>query len=712
MCPGRSTSTSWSGALRPSSRARVGGVAIVGEAGVGKSTLIDRFAQGPDKAGWQVFTVRAHEIGPGQQLGVLRHWIRQVASTYKNPSELIRKACRSIGLRDRLEAVVRLFSEVDGARIPPERLPFQDQNARAHFTSSLFHRMMRFAVRKGPVLFVFDGADVHDQLTMEFFDSLLPQLGKFKVLVALTARLEIGQRGRLSGNFEVLRVEGFEQGESRQFISQLVGFMPSPQVIAQLHERASGNPMFLEEMLRALARRGGLQSLSDGASVLETGIPLNLQELLAQRIDDLPDQLRDLLAVASVLGESFREEFFYQITPAHLGPQMGLEELVAQGLFEARQDPFGRIVVGFNPRALRKVVYDRIPKSTRRQIHASVIEFLEQTPDAAAVDVIDVPLMLAFHYRSVEGHEGAAHYLTQVGEILLDMYDYDGAVQQFEDALELIEGRVAPTEPLWLGAQVKLLTSLRESGQIEQAQVVIDQMPELEEIPEEFHAELLLEIGQVGMEGGGIGRATEALFRVVELAQQAGDIKLEVKGRLALAQLFEKENQLQRAINLLVEVSGQVEQIGDLNLDDPDDRRLFWTAYNQLGTLCIRQKQIQQALQYLKQAMERAQQIQDHRGLLRVVSNMGALFLNVRDIPNAIKYFQQALELAKATGDRLNESRIRTNMGIAAMEGNDLEASKKHFLEARRTAEEIGWYEGLADLSLHIKRLRQMLHSR
>jgi tetratricopeptide (TPR) repeat protein len=263
--------------------------------------------------------------------------------------------------------------------------------------------------------------------------------------------------------------------------------------------------------------------------------------------------------------------------------------------------------------------------------------------------------------------------------------------------------------PRKVSLKIKLLTALRESGQIEEAQQLLLSIPAVEDVPPEFHAELLLETGTSAMEGGNLDRATTSLFKAVELARQQANAKLEVKALLALAQLFEKEEQTQRAANVLIEVSKKVEAIGELDFQDPDDRRLFWTAYNQLGTLCIRQKNIPGAQQYLQAALQRAQQIQDHRGLVRIMSNLGALFLSVRDVNNARDLFDRALRLARATGDLLNQARILTNLGIANLEANDLEQSKTFFKEARTIAEEIGWYEGLADLSLHIKRLRKAL---
>jgi Tfp pilus assembly protein PilF len=111
----------------------------------------------------------------------------------------------------------------------------------------------------------------------------------------------------------------------------------------------------------------------------------------------------------------------------------------------------------------------------------------------------------------------------------------------------------------------------------------------------------------------------------------------------------------------------------------------------------------------LQTASERARAIEDFRGLVRIMSNYGALSLSMRDVERALSHFQSAAQFAAATGDLLNQSRIFTNMGITALEASDLAASKSYFKQARSIAEEIGWYEGLADLALHIKRLKKAM---
>ncbi|MFW5967272.1 MAG: tetratricopeptide repeat protein, partial [Persicimonas sp.] len=474
---------------------------------------------------------------------------------------------------------------------------------------------------------------------------------------------------------------------------------------------SSGNPVFLKELVRSLRRQAGADSLMDLEGLEETGIPLSLHELLAERVDELDDELADLLRLASVLGESFGEEWFFQITPSHLKPRENLEELVAHNMLSAHYDAAGRINLSFNPRALRQIVYDRLPDETRVQIHTRVIEFLESAPEIAAIDPIEIPLMLAFHYRSVDGLEGAAHYLREGGEMLLEFYDYAGAIEYFEEALDLLEeAGTSKTSENWVVTQTRLLVALRESGRVEDAQRIIDDLPELKHLPKASHADLLYEIGMTGLEAGSIDESHDALIRLIELAGETDRPKLEVKALLALAQVYEKQNQLGEASDLLMGIPEKVEQLGELDLSDPDDRKLFWTAYNQLGTLFLRQKDFQKAQKFLNTALQRAQHIEDHRGLVRVLSNLGALCLSMRDVDRARDYFDNARKAAEGIGDLLNQSRILTNQGITAMQANDLDAAKEHLRKARKLAEQIGWYEGLAELSIHIKRLKKALN--
>ena len=678
-----------------------GGVALIGAMGAGKSTLIAHFAQSRRELGWQAFEVHH---GPKVPLGGVRQWIRQIAQTYDQPDMLIKKACESLGLKHQLDAVSAFYLADPSA--PP---PFPDQDALVHFTAAIFYKMMRFALKKGALLLCHDDLSLGDQLSLDFLDSLLERVQSQRVLVLVGLRLDVDTKDRrVPERFELLPLEGFTLTESKQYISQILGFMPPVEVLNQLHERASGNPMFLGELLHAVVREGGVQALGQ-AGTLGDHLPLHLHELLAQRLDELDDGARDVMAIASVLGEEFPEGFFAQITPAHMGSKVVVEELVALGFLEEMEGPGEEIVLGFVPRAMRAVVYGRLPKETRQKIHVSVIEFLEGGQAVAKLPQLEIPGVLAFHYKSLGGIEGAVHYTNLFAQLRAKQHDYDGAIAQYTEALELAHGQLPGAHPLCFESRMGLVKAFKELGRVEEAQGQLAAIELAGDVPPERALELMLESGVLGIESGSLGKSTEILSRALQLAKSQGAQKLEVRAMLALSGLFEKEQQLERAAALLGEVAKRVEHLGELDLQEEQDRRLFWTAYNQLGTLYLRSGDLQQALTTLRLALGRAQEVGDRRGVLRVVSNLGALCLSVRDVPGALGYFEQALRLARDIGDMLNQSRILTNMGIATMEQHDFDKSKEHFKAARTLAEEIGWYEGLADMSLHIKRLRQLM---
>jgi serine/threonine protein kinase/tetratricopeptide (TPR) repeat protein len=683
------------------------GLALIGEMGSGKSVMGEHLVAELRESGWLGFCAR-EERSNAQSLTGVRSWISQIAATYKEPGLLIRKACESMAVTEGVDGVVSLFTKELGDA-PATAYPWRDAGGYAHFVSALLQRMVRFAIKQGPLILFLDDVNVQDKWTTKILDALLELIQSQPVLIAVTRQVPAQTTDHLlSGLFEVIRIGGFSTQEARNFIVQGLGYTPPKEVIDELSSKTNSNPMFLAEMVNTLRRNEGTGVIS--AAAAQAIVPLGLHELLAQRVDELPNHLRDVLAIASVLGDYFREHFFYQITPAHLNPEAALQELVALHFFDASQDEHGSVHVAFRPRALRQVIYDRIPRETRIQFHSRVIEFLETQRADAAVDPVEWPSMLSFHYINLEGWEGAAHYSMCVGDVLVDYYDYPGSIEQYKSAMLLLEEHGFDVGNATYATTVtRYLVALRESGQLDDAAACLEKLGDVEHLQDTYRAAILLEKGRVGMELTNIEAAYTALDEVREIALRQMDPKLEIQALLALAKLHERENSLAQAGNLLLEVSQKVEHLGELDLGNPDDRALYWTAYNQLGTLFIRQGELSKAKDFLATALRRAKEINDHRGLIRILSNLGALGLSMRDPVQSKEYFASALQFARGTGDLLNQSRILTNLGIALMESSDLEGSKRYFKQARTIAEEIGWHEGLADLSLHITKLKHAL---
>ncbi len=689
---------------------RGGGVAILGAFGVGKTTFLNQALSELKKGGANIFYAPSVQIEAHKSLSLIRIWIREIAKTYSNPTALIEKAAASMGVTKGIASLGPLYLSGKWDKQRAHELPWSDNESFVFFTSSLLHRMIRFAMRQGPVVLCVDDLCDADESTLHVLDALLEAISNqpVLVLVAKTFDAALNNDHHLPGNFEILSIGGFDFEQTRRFIREALGTSPSSEVVERIFDKSGGNPVYLTEMIHQLRTNAHTQMLSE--EHLRNLVPLSLRELLAQRVDSLPSNLRDLLAIASVLGESFREGLLYQVAPAHLGPKLGLPELIEMGLLEASYDVFGDVHVAFHPRTLRDVVYARLPNQTKKDFHSSVIDLLEAAPELASADAIDWSMSLAFHYKAAQSYEHAAIYLGRAAEAMLNTYDFPAAIQELNTALDLLREHGFTFEnETTSNIFTRLIATSREGGRVELALSLIHEIDFLEQLPAPFWGTFLLEKGRLGGRGISIVDALSALEKSRDISVSKNDILSEIQAMLAMSSLFQEQNQLNHAGTLLIEVAKMVERIPNLDLNDPEQRKLVWTAYNQLGTLFIRQTKINDAQKYLNIALGRAKEIGDVRGIVRVLSNLGALCLTIRDVSTATEYFGRALIFAKSSGDLINQAKILTNLGVSALERNDLQMSKKSLKDAKIIAEEIGWTEGLVDISLHIRRLKAAL---
>lgn len=688
---------------------RGGGVAILGPSGIGKSTFLKRSLLELQKSGANVFFVKSTDIENKKSLGLIRAWIRKIAKSYSDPKILIEKAAKSMGVVKNTNSLADLYisGKWSGTRID---LPWNDNQSFIYFTSALLHRMIRFAMRKGPVILATDDLSDKDESTRKILDVLLEAISTQPVLILISRTFDatLEHDHGLLGNFEILNLNGFSLDQTRAFITESLGQRPPVEIVERLFEKSGGNPSYLYEMLLKLQQSSTTQILS--IDKVKDLVPLSLRELLAQRVDHLKSDARDLLAIASVLGESFREESLYQVAPAHLGAKIALPELITQGFLEAHYDAFGEVHISFTPRSLRDIVYTRLPNASKTQFHTSIITLLESAPELAASNPIEWAMTLAFHYHSIASYENSASYLGRSAELMNNNYDFIVALKTLEEASGLLRKHGYDyTNKVVSQIFIMIISTARSAGRLDIALKYIQEIQDINQLPSLFWASFLLEKGRLGGKGIPIMKAVSALEEVRNIATREGERILEIHALLALSSLFQEQNQLNHAGNLLIEIATKVDKIGELDLGDPEQRELIWTAYNQLGTLFIRQNKIEDAQKYLNIALARSKEIGDTRGIIRVLSNLGALCLTIRDVSTATEYFRRALVFAKSSGDLLNQAKILMNLGVSAFERQDLELSKSALREAKILAEEIGWTEGLVDIGLHVQRVKAAL---
>jgi predicted ATPase len=181
------------------------------------------------------------------------------------------------------------------------------------------HRVLRALSKRGPLVLVCEDIHWADPVSVEVFVQLLPLATPQPILLILAGRAETDAPGwRLVSHSQAMlgeaiteiRLQPLSESDSRVLVANLLEIESLPeQVRTQILTRAEGNPFFVEEVIRMLIERGAIARSGErwmaNDTIIGVEIPETLHSLLLARIDQLSDDAKRSLRVASVIGRQF-----------------------------------------------------------------------------------------------------------------------------------------------------------------------------------------------------------------------------------------------------------------------------------------------------------------------------------------------------------------------------------------------------------------------
>ena len=269
-----------------------------------------------------------------------------------------------------------------------------------------------------------------------------------------------------------ITLEPLSQAESIRLMEELLGNAElEPETAARIHEAAGGNPLYVEQLL-AMVAEGNNADL----------VPPTMQALLAARLDALPDNERELLERASVVGLEFEWEALAELDPNRRRPPGAhLAALVRKQLIrphDATEDTFF-----FRHILIRDAAYERIPKAIRSSLHDRVADWLDGRGEEFD-EIVGYHLEQAYRFltelgpaseRAQELGQRAAQRLAASGERAHGRGDTSAAANLLERA-----GALLPAEDV---RRIRLLPVLgrvlRQAGRLNDAEVVLSEAVEL-----------------------------------------------------------------------------------------------------------------------------------------------------------------------------------------------------------------------------------------
>lgn len=654
---------------------------VSGEMGIGKSALVSSFvSELPD----DTIVVRA-ECSPARSevpYTLLAEWLRTL--TEADPDQSVEEVRKHLALLiegfdvgEEREAILDRLS----ALIAGQFAAAIDEGDAAQNRRLLTAGLRAFIARRtlqSPVVLIGESLQWSDPSSLEAIQDLLRWSEPWPVLVLLVARPGERVSPFLDGLVHVELKELSMENQIRLLQTRLGASRGVEQVCADIIPRIGGNPFFLLEMVDALLERGVLELRETNKNVLELApvqgveiaaqsLPSTLEQLVADRLEELPPEEQAIVDWLAVAGGPLRLE----VMRALVGPQVdeGITRLCARGVCSDGGD-----MVDVRHPVTRDVAYSSLDAEMRVDMHRRLGEQLSQTALARGLTAA----IVARHLEAGHARQRAADYYLEAGRTAHSSYQVRLAKRYFRRAVRLLPDNDARCFEAFEALEaicrvqglrrerkrhlVALRSLARDSGKSRWATVA------------------LMRTARFEVDIGHLARALTAAQRAEHLAQLAELAVDQVQAQALVAEILRDLGDMQGALAAI-------------------DRALAASAHPEVsarqraevlgakGTLLRRVGRVQEAIDAHAEAIAVFRRVGAKRMEAHAKNSLAFALYALGHFEDAIALGIDAIRIDLSIGGRLQIAKTLSTIGQAYAALGDIERGLAYFKRARQAHE-------------------------
>lgn len=645
-------------------------VAVTGEAGIGKSRLIAEVVRRAQSMGFDIYEGESQPYGTNTPYLIWNPIWRSLFDldakiTVDEQIQTLEQELRRLD-----EAFVPrkpLLDAILGIPIPENDLTRSfDAKLRKTALEALLVACLKARLNKGkrqpsdhgwpksspttnaPVLLVFEECQWLDALSDDLLEEIGRAITNLPVVIAMAYRPPEAGRAKPPKatrlpHSAVIPLVDFTTAEAERLIDlKLAQFSVTPDDPAALQafktfltQRAQGNPFYIDEMINFLRDKG--LDLLDPQSLEGLDLPDNLHSLILGRIDQLVDNERTVLKVASVLGRLFQPTWLWGAYPELGGRErvkLMLDQLKSMEIIiQDRPEP--EITYLFKHVLTQEVAYQSLTYSTRARLHGTLARYLEALFADAVSSYLD---LLAYHYSHSQDEDKQREYLRRAGEAAQAAFANLTAIDYYR--------RLLP-----------LLTDLERIA-------------------------ILLKLGQVYEVMGHWQEAEGQYTQALTLAEQTQEQTGQARSKLALGVLLRKQGHYEQAMTRLTEAQAEFQAL--------HDQAGLSLALHETGTLAAQQGDFSLAETRYQASLAIRRQISDLQGQSNSLNNLGIIARSRGDYAKARLLYEESLALNRQLGNRWSIANSLNNLANVVLDQGERDLARALHEEGLMIRREIG----------------------
>ncbi|HUE40163.1 MAG TPA: adenylate/guanylate cyclase domain-containing protein, partial [Candidatus Binatia bacterium] len=534
-------------------------VAVVADAGVGKSRLGHEFAARCQARGMAIY--EAHGVAHGKTVPLLP--VLELLRNYfgitdqDGAADARRKIAGTLVLLDpELQSELPLLFEFLSIGDSEQPGPRMGPDARSRQIFALTRRLLELRSRRDPAVIVFEDLHWIDGASEAFVERLADAVRGTRTLLMVNFRPEYSAAWLSAPHCRVLTLAPLPAAATAELLRDLLGGHESLRDLSErIHRRTGGNPFFVEEVVQSLAETGAIEGRRGAyrlaSQPAELTIPPTVQAVLAARIDRLGEREKALLSTAAVIGKEFSLPVLARvtdITEIELGAVV--QRLVAaEFIFE--QAFFPEPIFAFKHPLTQEVAYHSQLSERRATVHAAVARAIaEIDPDKAD----SLAGLIAMHWEKAGDTLEAVRWTRQAAE-WAELRNLGEALRHWSKVRELVEKIPESHETMMLGLLARagmIGLGIWHGDPQNQTAALFSEGKALAIRLGDVRAEALLEAAYSGAlsSAGDVHGALEHSLEGVRLAELSGDDGVKLSLRAPLVYAYEIAGKLREALEI------------------------------------------------------------------------------------------------------------------------------------------------------------------